>query len=126
MAYPISLILDRTFGEVIEQPKMSRSELKALMTLQTKLLEENLVRPRDLSMSRGTIPNSDLENAEGLELQQIPLEYSVSYGAIQTEEAADVVVDGDDDDKDDLTSGEVTHICNIFLKFALGLLFDIR
>jgi hypothetical protein len=38
IAYPVSLILDYVFGDEPDSPKLSRSELEALMTLQTKLL----------------------------------------------------------------------------------------
>lgn len=97
IAYPISLVLDNVFGEVDEQPKMSRSELKALMTLQTKILAES---SRGLNLLEPTLLDDnefELETIESGRLDEsISLDRTASYGAV-----------GTDEDTDDLTSGEV-------------------
>jgi hypothetical protein len=97
IAYPISLVLDNVFGEVDEQPKMSRSELKALMTLQTKVLADS---SRGLNLRGPTLLDDNELEMETIETgrldESIPLEYTTSYGAV-----------GTDDDTDELTCGEV-------------------
>ena len=93
IAYPISLLLDKVFGDGTEAPsKMSRNELEALMTIQSRLIDNSPTtssteKPSTLDKSAFIGDYTDLEDgqspdSETTSLQRIiPLERTKSYSS---------------------------------------------